>query len=493
MSGPATILTTKYGDVVGEDVDGIIRFRCVPFGDSVGGHHRWKAPRPPQSWKEPLLSDCWAPPVPQPPDRAAIADPDYYDFRFGSSYPTPYSEDGLYLNAWTPSLDPEAKRPVMVWLHGGGFVTGAPSRPRDDGTMLAAKGDVVVVAPNHRLGTLGYLPLGSLIPGCINNVGMLDIVLALRWVRDHARALGGDPNNVTVFGESGGAMKIGTLFAMPSAHGLFHRAICQAGFFMPDSPFVALTPDEALVQAEQFLDHVDHSSAPERLFDMSTDEIVEAQDTFSGGGLIWRPTVDPFTLPMQPHDVDVPVPLLLGSCKHEADFLGRYGGRFGPANLDELRQELGPPGNEIVAGYQANHPGADEADIIGRVVSDWTFRIPGIRLAERTAQQGQACFAYLFDWTRTAPPVTRATHSSDGVFAFGTLDAIGVTRGLDEARRLSDVMLGAWVQFARSADPAHPGLPDWPGYDTKRRATMVFAETNRVVSDPSAQDRLVWL
>ncbi len=226
------VVATRFGEVEGEWNEGVARFRGIPFADRIDGAGRFKPARPPARWSGVLKAQTWAPLTPQIPDPSVVSDATYHRFLFGRFYDTPISEEGLYLNVWTPSPDRQAKRPVMVWLHGGGFGVGTPTRAREEPSLISARGDLVVVAPNHRLGAFGYLYLreggkASVTP----NLGMLDIVAALEWVRDNIEVFGGDPSNVTVFGEFGGAMKTATLLSMPRAKGLFQRGICQAGVF----------------------------------------------------------------------------------------------------------------------------------------------------------------------------------------------------------------------------------------------------------------------
>ncbi|MGA2974697.1 MAG: carboxylesterase/lipase family protein [Spirochaetia bacterium] len=493
------VAQTQWGKVRGEVVGNVLRFRGIPFADRIDGPGRFTPSRPPQPWSGIREAAQWAPPIPQVADAAATADAEYFRFMFGESYPTPASEDGLFLDLWTPSLDRAAKRPVMVWLHGGAFISGAPSRPRDDGASLAAKGDVVYVAPNHRLGALGYLYLDELVNRGASsaNVGMLDIVACLEWVAGNIESFGGDPGNVTVFGESGGAFKTATLLAMPKARGLFHRAICQAGVFA-EGFLSVLSRQEATELSRKFLGSLGPNAAAETLDCLSVERIISAQNLASSGALSWRPVADGEVLPESPekaaeHGSTVAIPLLLGTSLHEADVLARYGESFAARTPEELVPALGERAKDLFQKYRAAEGNRKTSEIVNAILSDWFFRIPSIRFAEAYGANGAPVYMYLFTWRNPREPEARATHGSEGPFIFGTLDATAQTRGAPGAEELSRKMQGAWLAFARSGDPNHAGIPRWHEYSPDRRATMVFDETVREVDDPYGQERIAWV
>ncbi len=493
------VATTKYGSVQGEVVGGVVRFAGIPFADRIDGAGRFRPPRPPRPWSGIRRTTRWAPPIPQVADDAERADSEYFRFMFGESYPTPASEDGLFLNLWTPSLDRAAKRPVMVWLHGGAFISGAPSRPRDDGASIAANGDAVYVAPNHRLGVLGYLYLDEIAGRSVSsaNVGMLDIVASLEWIADNIEAFGGDPGNVTIFGESGGAFKTATLLAMPKARGLFHRAICQAGVYAPGFTS-ALSRDEATGLSRDLVERLGIGEALEKLGDIPVEKLLEAQSAVSTGAMTWRPVADGAVLPESPEQAAAGgsaarVPLLLGTSLHEADVLGRYGGPFAARTPDDLLPVLGERARDLFEKYRAARTDREPADIANAIVSDWFFRIPSILFAEAYGARGAAVYMYLFTWKNPLKPEVRPTHGSEGPFIFGTLDATGQTRDVPGAEKLSRAMQGAWLAFARRGDPNHAGVPRWHTYSVARRATMVFDDTIREVEDPYGQERMAWV
>jgi para-nitrobenzyl esterase len=493
------VARTRYGRVQGEVVGNVMRFAGIPFANRIDGAGRFRPPRPPKPWSGIRTATVWAPPVPQVADDAEKADPAYARFMFGESYPTPASEDGLFLNLWTPSLDRAAKRPVMVWLHGGAFISGAPSRPRDDGASLAQNGEAVYVAPSHRLGALGYLYLDHLTHGRMGsaNVGMLDIVASLEWIAENIEAFGGDPGNVTVFGESGGAFKTATLLAMPKARGLFHRAICQAGAYATGFTS-ALSRDEATDLSREFLAHLHVSATPEKLAGLPVELLLSAQSALSSWALSWRPVADGEVLPESPelaaeHGSTAKVPLLLGTSLHEADVLGKYGGVFAAGTPAELVPALGERVKGLFEKYRAAQVEREPKEITKAILSDWFFRIPSILFAETYGENGAPVYMYLFTWKHPMKPEVRATHGSEGPFIFGTLEATGQTRDAPGAGKLSRAMQDAWLAFAKKGDPSHPGIPPWHAYSAEHRATMVFDDTVREIEDPYGQERLAWV
>jgi para-nitrobenzyl esterase len=492
------VASTRAGRVRGQMVGSVMLFRDVPFADRIDGSGRFRPPRPPRAWSGIREAARWAPPVPQVADAAETSDGEYFRFMFGESCATPASEDGLFLNLWTPSLDRAAKLPVMVWLHGGAFISGAPSRPRDDGASLAAKGNVVFVAPSHRLGALGYLYLDEIDTRRVGsaNVGMLDVVACLEWIAENIEAFGGDPGNVTVFGESGGAFKVATLLAMPKARGLLHRAICQAGVWA-DGFLSVLSREEATELSRKFLQHLGAEGSPGELDNVPVERIVTAQDRAASWALSWRPVADGEVLPESPeqaarHGSTVRVPLLLGTSLHEADVLSRYGGVFAACTPDELVPVLGERAKVLFERYRAAAGDRETAEIVKAILSDWFFRIPSIQFAGTYGANGAPVYMYLFTWKSPLEHEVRATHGSEGAFIFGTLDATGPTRGAPGAEELSRKMQGAWSSFARTGNPNHAGIPRWHAYSAGQRATMVFDEVVREVEDPYGREREAW-
>ena len=419
----------------------------------------------------------------------------------------PTSEDCLTLNVWTPALD-GGRRPVMVWIHGGAFVTGSGSTPWYDGTSFAEHHDVVVVTVNYRLGALGFLHLADLLgeefAGSGNN-GILDQTAALRWVQDNISAFGGDPGNVTIFGESAGGMSVGTLLALPAARGLFHRAILQSG-----AGHNALPADHAAGNARRLLARLDIDPADaRRLVGVAVDDLLEAQgavvqETWESG-MAFQPVVDGTTLPQRPIDA-----IGAGSSDGIAVMTG--------TNLDEMRlfTVMDPSladlddaallarattlfgseaaGAAAVETYRAGRDGQSLVELWSAMETDHVFRIPSIRLAER---RSESTFEYLFTW---ATPVfggqLKSCHALEIPFVFNALDAPGASfftgEANDEMRSLASTMHEAWASFARDGQPKASGLPDWPAYTADRRATMVFDVAPRVDIDPAPAERALW-
>jgi para-nitrobenzyl esterase len=387
----------------------------------------------------------------------------------------------------------------MVWLHGGGFGTGSGAEAQSDGTNLARNHDVVVVTVNHRLNIFGYLDLAELGGPRFaesGNAGMLDIVLALEWVRDNIGHLGGDAGNVTIFGQSGGGMKVGTLMAMPPAKGLFHRAIAQSG-----SAIRAVTQEAAWLTARDVMatlglrpDQVDELQKvpPERLFEVirTVDRVPYSMGTHLP--LYLRPVAGGKSLPMHPCDPVAPamtanVPAMIGSVHDEATLPA--------AEIDEteLRRRIDPlagPDNAvrlIELGRKA-HPGVTNAELY-RLLASESFRFDGITQAERRSALRKApSWLYLFAWE---DEVRKAYHTIEIPFAFDNVHLVKRrANGSPEVDGLARMVCGAWVAFAKTGNPNHSGMPKWEPFDAKNRLTMVFNADSKVVSDPTRTDRL---
>lgn len=421
-----------------------------------------------------------------------------------------YDEDCLRLNVWTPAAD-GARRPVLVWFHGGWFSIGSGNEPAYDGANLARRGDVVVVTVNHRLGVLGHLALDD-VPGS-GNAGLLDLVAALRWVREEIERFGGDPDVVTIFGESGGACKVSALLAMPAAAGLFHRAILQSGPMLR-----AIEPDAAADATKRLMAAVGASNVAD-LRSVSVDDLVAAQVDVVGGpmggmygdGPRFAPVVDGSTLPQHPFDPTAPptaasVPLLVGSCRDEATILlpsvpGLA--ELSPTDQVALLAEtvFGPEHLELLPAYERTRPTASLLERYLAIVAD-DLRVGGIRLAERQLASGSApVYLYRLDYrTPALGGSLGATHALDVGLVFANVDAAASVSALhrgfyppgEEVTRLVDQMSGSWIAFARTGDPAHAAVPRWPAYETTHRSTLVFGTTTDVVDDPDAAERLAW-
>ncbi len=504
------MVETRYGAVRGFVENGVQIFKGIPYGRSTAGAGRFMPPEPPIPWAGVRETAALGPSAPAVFGVAAEAmkNPDIMAMFEGAAESVPSSEDCLVLNVWTPGTD-TAKRPVMVWCHGGGYFAGSGGGKWNDGANLARHGDVVVVSLNHRLNILGYLYLAELADGLYpdsGNVGILDIVAALEWVRDNIAAFGGDPGNVTLFGQSGGGFKISTLMAMPAAQGLFHKASVQSGSVVRGNP-----PAIATRHAEWVLDHLGLTQA--RIGELETmplDRLIDAATMVLNrvsvpGENPFAPVVDGRSLPRDPFDPDAPaisaaVPLLLGTTKDESRML--LAGDDGNFNLTEgeMRSRLidfldvgADETDRIIAVFRAERPSATPSDIFFAVTNARMLWLNAVTQAERKAAQGGgAVYMYRFDWN--IPILGGKLGAPHGVtvpFVFRTVDAAKSMVGLGPERRpLSDRMSEAWLAFARTGNPDHPGLPHWPRFDAATRATMIFDNTCMVIDDPDRAERL---
>ena len=509
MANP--IVETVYGKVQGITEDGLHIFKGIHYGASTAGKNRFMPPQPPKPWagiKEVTEygPSCWQPP--EGVTRMGF---------WGATGVESMSEDCLMLNVWTKGLKDNGKRPVLVWIHGGGFRTeSANHAPFYNGASLAKTYDVVVVSVNHRLGVFGYLHLGEIFGeqyATSGNNGMLDLVEALKWVRDNIARFGGNPGNVMIFGESGGGAKVSTLMAMPAAKGLFHHAIVQSG------PGLRVkTSEDATLCAREFLDVV--HVTPQRtnwLHEMKPYVIYLAWMSLSQGaeraGGDMSPVVDGKIIPAHPFDpVASPtaanVPLVIGTNKDEWLFMMMRDPLFGKYDEAQMRQRVVSTlsqrlndkvaterADDLIAGYRRTRPGATPHDILAAIGSD-RMRIASVRLAERKAAGGSApVYMYLFTWeSEVSRGQLKSAHSFEIPFAFNYMNdpSILFLGNRPERLKLAATMSGAWVAFAKSGDPNHTGLAKWPTYNKNDRATMMFNIESKVENDPFGEERKLW-
>ena len=495
------LVETSCGTVSGSDEDGVGVFRGIPYAAPPVGDRRWRPPAPAVPWTgvRPAI-ECGpiAPQLQGAPGTAVLGDP------------TDHDEDCLTLNVWTPGAD-AAKRPVMVWVHGGGFVGGSGAGVLYVGDSLARRGDVVVVTFNYRLGALGYLAHPALRDeetGAVGNWGLLDQVAALEWVRDNIAAFGGDPGNVTLFGESAGGMSVAALLGTPRANGLFHKAIVQSGA-------VAVAPQEQAVRvAEELFDHIGvKGRGADSLRTVPLDAVLAAQkDALTprpGLQLPFRPTVDGAVLPRHPLDEiadgsSAGLPLLIGTNRDEWKFFGIADVKA--RDLDDaglmrrLTRTVGDRAADVVDRYrkarETRGAAVTPSELWFAIESDRLFRAPSMELAEIQARQQPDTYAYLFTWESPAiGGALGSCHALEIPFVFGTLTNPVVATFAGEgpaALHLSEQMQDAWIAFAKTGCPSHDGLEAWTPYDGSRRATMVLGKECWVEDAPFEDERSVW-
>ncbi len=510
-SGKTTVETTA-GKVSGYLRNGIFTYKGIPYAAAVGGEGRFMPPVKPKPWAGVRSSMQYGQVSPQVARTGWANDEEAWLFSWDDGIP---GEDCLRVNLWTPGINDNKKRPVMVWLHGGGFQAGSGQElPSYDGESLSRRGDVVVVSVNHRLGVLGYLNLaevGGEKYAESANVGQLDLVAALEWVKANIANFGGDVGKVTIFGQSGGGAKVSTLMAMPAAKGLFHKAIVQSGsglrMALPENTAklamgvlaelglsnsqlgqLQTIPVQTLIAAGQAaLRKLSPGGAGLRVFQRRADRIG------------WAPTVDGKSLPQHPFDPTAPaqsaaVPMLIGTTLNE------FTSGINNPNVDALtetelasrvKEMYGERAGQILSAFRKANPNAKPFDILS-FISTVPTRHNAVTQAELKAAQGGApAYLYLFAWqTPVLDGRPRAFHCSELAFAFDNIDrCVNMTGGGTAARTLAAKMSEAWIAFARNGDPNHAGLPKWPAYTAEKGQTMVFDNTCEVKNDPDREGR----
>jgi para-nitrobenzyl esterase len=500
------IAETTSGRVRGSLKEGIHIFKGIPYGADTGGARRFMPPAPRAAWTGVRDALEYGPSAPQT-DPNAPREPVVHTL-IGQLNDQPESEDCLMLNVWTGGLRDGRPRPVMVWCHGGGFHAGSGSSQGYDGSRMVDRGDVVVVTINHRLNVLGFLHLGKVLPELgadASNVGLLDIVHALRWVRENIAAFGGDPEQVTIFGESGGGRKVGCLLAMPSARGLFKRAIIQSGPTLKvTTPEVAEQATDAVL-AELKLHPSDLSLRALQALPlgdwMSAYFAASRRHGFTHILNGYAPVVDGHVLPQHPFhaqasDLMPDVPLIVGTNRTEMTLMlasDRTAFELDEAGMEmRVRELLGDRSQSVITAYRRSLPAASPSELFFLVLSDYRYCAALMKLAERRAALGAApVYFYYFCWeTPIMGGKLHSPHALEISFVFDNTErSRGFTGGGPRPAALADKISDAWIAFARTGCPDTSKLPVWPPYDAEQRATMVFNDESRIELDPNRERR----
>ena len=479
---PAPRVRTPAGIFEGDAEAGVLSFKGIRYGRAA----RFRAPTAVAAPGEPIAAHTFGPVCPQSDTRYA-----------------PQSEDCLFLNIWTADAHPAARKPVMLYIHGGAYSNGSVTDPLNDGHRLAARGDVVVVTVNHRLNAFGYLYLARLDPRFADsgNCGQLDLILALKWVRENIASFGGDPARVMVFGQSGGGAKIATMMGMPAAAGLFQRAATMSG-----QQVTASGPLNATVRTRAYLAKLGVAETDlDALLAKPVGALVDALDAVDpilGSGVYFGPVLDMKWLTRHPFWPDanpqsLRIPMMLGNVHDETRaFIGPDSSKVKGLNWENVAERMAPElridilPEWVVAQYRAQSPTWSPTDVFYAATTAGRSWRGQVIEAEARAHAGAPGFVYQVDFSSRTDPRRGAPHTMDIPLVFGTLDAPGSQTGTgSDARSASAAMQDGFAAFARTGDPNHSGLPHWPRYDLAHRATMIFDVRSRVENDPRRWQR----
>lgn len=495
------VVETAQGKVRGVTAGHVHMFKGLRYGASTAGKNRFMPPQPPPKWAGVRDAYAYGQVAPQMPNSRENA---YAGMIMFDIQPGGMGEDCLVLNLWTPSLERAAKKPVLVHIHGGGFYGGSGNSPGYDGEELARFGDCVVITINHRLGAFGYLNLADQGPEFAHSgtVGMMDIVAALKWVRENVEGFGGDPNRVLAFGQSGGGAKTSILMSMPSAKGLFHRAGVMSG-----ATLRLTRAEDAQKGAAPLLKALGvGKGAAHKLQALPYEQVLAAQADMEAADRAkgeapraFAPSLDGDVLPRDPFDPDAPaisanIPMIVSNVIDERSY------RMSNFDLDEaglkafIARRVGAArADEVLALYRKDDPNARPFVLQARFDTDEVFRKPSLIQTERkAAQHGAPVWSYL--WRMPGGEYGGRYGTPHGSDVGPSLhDVRGGLNGTDAVNvRLADQLASCWVSFAATGDPNNPKIPRWPAYQVPERATLVFDRETRVENDPRGEFRRFW-
>jgi para-nitrobenzyl esterase len=497
LASDSPVVETSHGKLGGVSKNGVRSFRGIPYGASTAGDNRFAPPAPPPAWTGIRDAVNFGPRSPQPTaGQAAIFSPWY-----GSD--GPQSENCLVLNVYTAATSGD-RLPVMLYIHGGGYATGSSASPVLGGSNLAKQGHVVVVTINHRLSLFAHTYFGEMDGGRFadaGNAGLLDVIAALKWVKENIAQFGGDPGNVTLFGQSGGGSKISVLMAMPQAQGLFHRAINMSGV----TGFRAMKPEDGQRCAELFLKALDvEKNNLSKIEEFTPEQLLAARSRVMADmkGDYFRPVVDNRSLHGDPLDaspqISADVPLLIGNADTEITFYLANDRRNFSCTAQQtnirVREQLKIDENaaqQLISAYQKNDPTRNSTDTLIAIGTDYVFRVPMIRAAELIASKSRSSvYMYNFAWRSPVDGgIYRSPHTIDIPFAFGNVDiADAITNSEASSHAASNNLLRAFSNFARTGNPNGGGSEIWPPLSSKTVA-MVFDAEMRVDADYKRADR----
>jgi len=483
---------TAQGKVRGTLTEGAHVFKGIPYAASTAGPNRFLAPQPVNPWVNVRDTVEFGDSAPQVAGRGS-------PMLLAYGYTRPVSETCLFLNVFTPLASTSVRKPVMVWLHGGGWGDGSASGPGFEAVKLATQGDVVVVTINHRLNLFGYLKLDDSDQRFADsgNAGVLDMVAALRWVRENIASFGGHPGNVTLFGQSGGASKVSALMAAPAAKGLFHKAIAQSC-----SGALRITEqDEAAALTHALAKQLGLASASGETFQrVPMNDLIAAMTAESRA---YRPVIDDRTFTRHPFDPDASpicadIPLMTGNAATETRFSLVSDLRNFSLPDAEVRRRLArflqidaAEINRIMQVYAAADSKASPSDLLAQITTDYTFIRNTRRLALLQAENRAPTHVYVFSWrTPVLNGILKSPHAVEVPFVFGTAPAaVSYVGDGPDVAPLTKMMIATWSAFAHTGNPNNSSLPHWPRFDTRQRSTMMLDVSSRVELDPGSQVR----